>query len=129
MSVDRTDHGWVNSSDSAELTACGETMAVVRKKTLLRILACHDAERTGISVTEADVRATSDWFRRSFGLLADEEFSSWTDRHNLTEAAFARAMHDFFVVRRLEEVYAREINELVSDQIAISTARLRCSSE
>jgi hypothetical protein len=128
MSFDRTIDGWIKADDAARLTACGETMAVVRKKALLRILACHDADRAGISVTDADIKATCDWFRRGFGLLADEDFSRWIECQKLTEAAFARAMHDFTVVRLLEEAYAEEINELVPDQIAISTARLRSSA-
>jgi hypothetical protein len=127
MSFDRTIDGWIKADNAARLTACGETMAVVRKKALLRILACHDVDRAGISVTDADIKATSDWFRRGFGLLADQDFSRWIERQKLTEAAFAKAMHDFTVVRLLEEAYAVEINELVPDQIAISAARLRSS--
>jgi hypothetical protein len=125
MSFDRTIDGWMKADDAARLTACGETMAVVRKKALLRILARHDADRVGISVTDADIKATADWFRRGFGLFTDEDFSRWIECQKLTEAAFARAMHDFTVVRLLEAAYAEEINELVPDQIAISTARLR----
>src|SRR5204862_5560393 len=108
------------SDDAARLTVCGDTMAVVRKRVLLRILARHEAERTGLSVTEAEVQATSDWFRRGFGLLADKELSRWIECQGLTEAAFAGVMHDFTVVRLLEEAYAEEINGLVSNQIAIS---------
>jgi hypothetical protein len=128
MSFDRTIDGWLKADDATRLTACGETMAVVRKKALLRILALHDADRAGISVTDADIKATSDWFRRGFGLLADEDFSHWIECQKLTETAFAKAMHDFTVVRLLEEAYAEDINELVPDQIAIGTARLRPSS-
>jgi hypothetical protein len=127
MSFDRTIDGWMKT-DAAGLTACGETMAVVRKKALLRILARHDADRAGISITDADIKATSDGFRRGFGLLADEDFSHWIACQKLTEAAFAEAMHDFAVVRLLEESYAGEIDRLVPDQIAISTARLRSSA-
>jgi len=100
-------------------------MAVVRKKALLRMLARHDADRAGISISDADIQATSDWFRRGFGLSADEDFSRWIECQKLTKAAFASAMHDFAVVRLLEEAYAEEIDELVPDQIAISTARFR----
>jgi hypothetical protein len=115
----------MKADDAARLTACGETMAVVRKKVLLRILACHDAERAGVSVTEADVQATSDWFRGGFGLMADEEFSRWMKCQKLTESDFAKAMHDFTVVRLLEDAYTEEIDHLVAAQIAISSARLR----
>jgi hypothetical protein len=128
MSFKSAIDGWMRADDAARLTACGETMAVVRKKALLRILACHDADRAGISVTDADIKATSGWFRRGFGLLADEDFSHWIECQNLTEAAFAKAMHDFTVVRLLEEAYTEEIDQLVPAQIAISTARLRSSA-
>jgi hypothetical protein len=128
MSFDRTIDGWVRADDAARLTACGETMAVVRKKALLRILARHDVDRAGVSITDADVQATSEWFRRGFGLMAAEDLSHWIKCQGLTEAAFARAMHDFTVVRLLEEAYAGEIDALVPDQIAISTARLRSSA-
>ncbi|TYO68389.1 hypothetical protein FXV83_00725 [Bradyrhizobium hipponense] len=125
MSVERTIDGWIKTNDAAELTACGETMAVVRKKCLLRILACQDADRANISITGSDIQATSDWFRRGFGLLAEEDFSHWIESQKLTKAAFASAMHDFTIVRLLEQAYAEEIDELVPNQIAISTARLR----
>lgn len=128
MSFDRTIDGWMKTNDAAELTGCGETMAVVRKKCLLRILACHDADRANISITGSDVQATSDWFRLGFGLVAEEDFSHWIDSQKLTRAAFASAMHDFTITRLLEQAYAEEINELVPNQIAISTARFRSSA-
>jgi hypothetical protein len=34
-------------------------------------------------------------------------------------------MHDFTLVRALEQAYAPEVDALVHDQIAVSTARLR----
>jgi hypothetical protein len=124
MSSVRSQDGWSKDQNGAELTACGETIAVVRKKALLRVLARHAADRAGIQVKEADLKETSDWFRRNFGLIADEEFSSWIERQGLTELAFAKAMQDFTIVRLVEEAFAEEIDQLVPDQIAISTARL-----
>jgi hypothetical protein len=125
MSFDRGAGGWFKTEGSGELTACGETLAVVRKKALLRILARRDADRTKIRVTDADVQATSDQFRRNFGLTDGNDLTDWITHQGLTEAAYAQAMHDFTIVRLLEEAYAEEINELVPDHIAISTARLR----
>jgi len=114
-----------NATDSTRLTACGESMAVVRKKALLRILARHDAACAGIIITPAEITATSEWFRRDFGLEADEDFLHWMEDQRLTDATFANAMHDFALVRLLEEHYAGQIDDLVSNQISISTARLR----
>lgn len=123
MNSDRAIGGWFKAEKAAVLTACGETMAVVRKKALLRILARRDADRENIRITDIDIQVTSEWFRREFGLVQDEDLSRWMTDQGLTEAAFATAMRDFTVVRLLEEAYAREIDELATDQIAISTAR------
>jgi hypothetical protein len=116
--------GWFKVDEAAALTACGETMAVVRKKALLRILARRDADRADINITDAEIEVTSERFRRDFGLMREEDLSRWIVSRGLTEATFATAMRDFTVVRLLEEAYAREIDELVPDHIAISTARL-----
>jgi hypothetical protein len=125
MSSDREAGGWFKSDGFGERTASGETVAVVRKKALLRILACRDADRTKIHVTDTDVQATSEQFRQNFRLADEKDLANWIESQGLTEAAYARAMHDFTVVRLLEDVYAKEIDELVPDHIAISTARLR----
>lgn len=126
MSIDRTAGGWIKAADTdAALTECGETMAVVRKKVLLRILACHDAERAGIRITDADIAAASADFRRGFGLEQEDDFVAWLTKRKLSPTAFARAMHDFTLVRALEQAYAPEVDALVHDQIAVSTARLR----
>lgn len=125
MSADREAGGWFKKDGSEGVTASGESLAVVRKKALLRILARRDADRTQMLVTDADVQATSEQFRQSFGLAKAEDLARWIEHEGLTDAAYARAMHDFTVVRLLEEAYAKEIDELVPDHIAISSARFR----
>lgn len=126
MSFDRT--AGTKQGDGATLTDCGETLAVVRKKALLRILACHHAERAGIQVTDADIAATSEGFRREFGLEKERDFAEWMEKRKLSRATFAKAMRDFTFVHALEQTYAREIDDLVDDQIAVSTARLWCGA-
>jgi hypothetical protein len=125
MSSDGEAGGWFKSDGFGARTASGETVAVVRKKALLRILACRDADRVKIHVTDTDVQATSEQFRQNFGLADEKDLANWIESQGLTEAAYARAMHDFTVVRILEDAYAKEIDELVPDHVAISTARLR----
>jgi len=125
MSSDGEAGGWFKSDGFGARTASGETVAVVRKKALLRILACRDADRVKIRVTDTDVQATSEQFRQNFGLADEKDLTNWIESQGLTEAAYARAMHDFTVVRILEDAYAKEIDELVPDHVAISTARLR----
>jgi hypothetical protein len=108
-----------------ELTACGETLAVVRKKVLLRILARESAERSRLSITDADLERTSEQLRSEFNLLENDEHSRWLTDQGLTPAAYSRAMRDFTIVRLLEETYAERIDELVAEHVAISAVRLR----
>jgi hypothetical protein len=126
MNTDHALSGLIKAADpDAALTECGETLAVVRKKVLLRILACHDAEHAGIRLTEADIATASANFRRSFGLESEGEFTAWLLKQKLSRTAFAKAMHDFTLVCALEKAYAPQIDALVHEQIAVSTARLR----
>ncbi|WP_407520163.1 hypothetical protein [Methylobacterium oryzisoli] len=119
--------GPARADGADEPTACGETLAVVRKKALLRILARREAARGGLAVTQAAVEAEAALFRAAAGLHDDAALAGWLDTAGLSGAAFATAMHDFALVRLLEDRLAREIDGLVSDQIAVSTARLRAA--
>lgn len=106
-------------------TASGETWAVARKKTLLRILARREAERLGLRVAEADLQATTEHFRRSYGLDESGDLARWRAAQGVSEAAFALAMHDFTMIRLVEAALAADIDGLVDDHIAVGTARLR----
>lgn len=117
--------GWSSSDRSDRLTACGETLAVVRKKALLRILARREADRANIRPTDGDIQAMSDQFRQSFGFADADALAQWLQASGLSPASYATAMRDFTVVRLIEEYYSREIDDLVADQVAISTARTR----
>jgi hypothetical protein len=121
--------GWFTPDQPDRLTACGETIAVVRKKALLRILARREADRENLRPTDADVEAMSEQFRQAYGLVEGDELARWLHANALSLENYAAAMHDFAVVRLVEEFYAREIDDLVPDQIAISTARFRQAND
>lgn len=106
-------------------TACGETLAVLRKKALLRLLARREAARLGLVVTQAEMQAEAERFLAAAGLDDGAALAGWLDASGLGEAAFAAALQDFALVRLLEDRLAREIDALVPDQIAVSSARLR----
>ncbi len=125
MSSDREAGGWFKSGGVEERTASGETLAVVRKKALLRILARRDADGAKIRITDADVQATSEWFCQNFGFADKTDLARWIKCQSLSDTAYMQAMRDFTAVRLLEDAYAKEIDELVPDHIAISMARLR----
>jgi hypothetical protein len=121
----QTSHGWSTGDPGERLTACGESVAVVRKKTLLRLLARREADRANLSATEADVQAMSDQFRLSHGLTRDEDWERWRCAGGLSPDGYSTAIRDFVLVRLVEEHFAQEIDGLVSDHIAVSAARVR----
>lgn len=117
--------GWSSAEQPDRVTACGETLAVVRKKTLLRILARREAERADLHPSDADVEAMAQHFRQHHGLLDSDELSRWLDSQALSHEGFITAMRDFTVVHMVEKQYAGDIDRLVADHIAVSTARCR----
>jgi hypothetical protein len=117
--------GWSTGEADGCQTVCGESIAVVRKKALLRLLARREAERASLHPTDADVQAASEQFRSSHGLSRDEDWERWRAASGLSTDGYAIAMRDFVLVRLVEEHLAREIDALAPDHIAISTARVR----
>jgi hypothetical protein len=117
--------GWFGSDRPDRLVAGGETIAVARKKALLRILARREADRANIRPNETDIRAMSEKFRQSFGLTDDDTLAKWLAANGLSPENYAAAMRDFTVVHLVEEYFAGEIDDLVQEQVAISTARHR----
>jgi hypothetical protein len=117
--------GWFSPDASDRPAAAGEAIAVVRKKALLRILARREAERANIRPSAAEIEDMSEQFRRSFGLTDAAAFARWLAASALGPEGYEAAMRDFAVVRLVEDYCAREIDALVPEQVAISSARLR----
>jgi hypothetical protein len=101
----------------------GETLPVVRKKVLLRLLARHEGTRLGLEITPDELQARADRFRTEYGLLTAEDTARWLEAEGLTVDAFTALMRDFCMVEKLEQLYERQIDQGVADQIRVSTAR------
>jgi len=101
----------------------GETLKVVRKKVLLRLLAGHETERLGISPTDDDVHQMARDFRRQFGLLTEADTREWLAQAGLSVEDFTEVMSDFAAIRILERLYVREIDRGVPNHIRINAVR------
>jgi hypothetical protein len=117
--------GWFGSDRPDRLVAGGETIAVARKKALLRILARREADRANIRPTEADIQDMTGRFRQNFDLTDADTLANWLAANGLSPESYAAAIRDFAIVRLVEEYFAGEINDLVQEQVAISSARHR----
>jgi hypothetical protein len=109
--------------DPDQVLRIGETLPVVRKKVLLRLLARHEGARLGLEITPDELQERADRFRAEYGLLTAEDTARWLVAEGLTVDAFTALMRDFCLVERLEQLYERQIDQGVADQIRVSTAR------
>jgi hypothetical protein len=107
----------------------GETLAVLRKKTLLRILARNEAAHIGLEVTAQEVQEVADSFRVDYGLHSADALRAWLADVGLTLSAFSVLMRDVALVQKLEHLYDREIDQGVADQIRLARVRGWSSSE
>ena len=106
----------------------GETLKVVRKKVLLRLLAVREMERLRISVTDDQVNEMARDFRRQFGLLTQADTREWLAETGLSVEEFTEVMSDFAAVRIMERLYAPAIDRDVPNHIRINAVREFTSS-
>ena len=99
-----------------------ESMAVSRKKTLLRILALREAARMGLTVNDAEVQAFAVKFRRGFRLADESDLERWLAASGLSQRRFGDLLHDFTMILKLEALLEPEIERRLADQHAIWTA-------
>jgi len=115
-----------HSKVAADLRArekCGESDAVVRKKTLLRLLARKEAARSDLRPTSTEVQAMSEKFRNSFSIHDGAAMEKWLNSKQLSVASYVEAMHDFILVDSLEAAFSEEIDILALEHVAVSSAR------
>jgi hypothetical protein len=100
----------------------GETLATLRKKQLLRIIARQEAERLGWKLTVEEIQEYADRFRTQNGLTAQETMLAWMEAEGVTEAAFWQYINDACLIDRLERLHGQEIDTGLADQLRIATA-------
>jgi hypothetical protein len=103
----------------------GETMPVVRKQQLLRVLSRREAERIGIQLTPEEVSQTVNGFRHRYGLTDDDETQRWLSEADLSWAQFVEAMAEMTMVEKMERVYSVEVDAALHRLIKLAQARAR----
>jgi hypothetical protein len=100
----------------------GETLAALREKQLLRLLARREAERLGWGLSPEEVQDRGDRFRVERGLGSPAATRAWMAAEGLTEAAFWRFVQDTCLVERLQRLHGPEIDAGLPDQLRVATA-------
>lgn len=111
--------------EAGELSRCGETFAVVRKKILLRLLAREHAERLGLDVTEDELRRRLREYRAAYGLESKAEAQRFLDEEGLSLEDLLDVLRDAALVEALEERLRAEIAALERAQVSSTMARER----
>jgi len=110
--------------ESEDTPLCvGETIATLRKRMLLRLLAREVGERLGWRLIVEEVEAYAARFRAKFGMLAPDAMRAWMAIVGLTEDEFWRFVNDALLIERLERLHSVEIDRGLADQLRLLTAR------
>lgn len=100
------------------------SVAELREKQLLRILARREAERMGWQLSETEVQEKAEAFRGRCGLDTAESAGGWMDAEGLSETAFWEFINDACLIDRLRRLYGHAIERGLVDQLRIATASL-----
>jgi hypothetical protein len=110
--------------DEAEaLLRTGETLEVLRKKVLFRLLARWTGERIGLTVSPEETQHAVDDFRRAFGLERRADVEAWARAERVTNDMFLQVIRDGAMVEKLNRLYNHQIGADLAAQICMSTAR------
>ncbi|MBG0566020.1 TfuA-like protein [Actinoplanes aureus] len=101
----------------------GETVAVLRKKVLLRLLARQEAERLGLRAGDDEVQLAVDDFRRRCGLLTLADTQAWAAAEGVTSDDLVEVITDGVLIDKLEQLYGHRIDGGLPRQVRMSTAR------
>ncbi len=107
----------------------GQTLEVVRKKVLLRILAGREAARLGCEPTPAEVQAVVDSFRMRHELGTAESIARWLEREGLEETSVLAFLRDLAAVGKVQTVLGPEIDRFLADHVRIDGVRTRTRGE
>ena len=118
----------IEPTDSGDLMPV-ESLEVARKKVLLRLLIRREAERRGLSVTEEEMQASADDFRREKGLLTVEQAHQWFETNGLTEAGFVQIVRDRSLSEQISGLMRQEIEREVADQVRVSREGVRTEAD
>jgi hypothetical protein len=108
----------------AVLARQGENSIVTSKKALLAYLAIQEAKRIGLEVTEGEVQAASDNFRRRYNLQDAEATDEWLRNAGLSLEAYSAVMRDFAAILKLERHYVGIIEPMLKNHRRVATAQM-----
>lgn len=101
----------------------GETIAGLRKRVLMGLLAEHEAERLGLAVSDEAVAAASRWLRGRFDLLRRDELLGFLDFAGLSVDEYGRALRTLTTLDAVQRHHAAAIDAALPRQRALLSVR------
>ncbi len=86
----------------------------------------QEVERIDLEISDREIQATSDTFRRQFGLLDNQDTEQWLQNAGLTIDAYSAMIRNFTAVMKLEKHYTSIIEPLLVNHYRIATAQNAC---
>jgi thiopeptide-type bacteriocin biosynthesis protein len=115
--------------DDAPQERHGESLEVIRKKILLRLLARREADRLGIVACAQELQDALDSFRLKYGLLTTDEMTRWLESEGLKPETIRRIMYDLVLLRKIEQLNDCDIAREIQDHIRLSSVRHRLTKD
>jgi len=115
--------------DPAVVPWTGETIPIVRKQQLLRVLANIESDRLGLTVTPEEIERTTNNFRLRYNLVDPDETTRFLAEAGLDWPEFLQAMADMTAVEKMERVYTLEVDAGVARLIRLAQVRRRINDE
>jgi hypothetical protein len=126
--VNEVDRALAARSDEIDLdptlpTWSGDSMAMLRKQTLLRVLARREADRQGLSLTADEVTATLANFRARYELTDDATLDAFLAEAGLSWEELVQGVADITMVDRIERFLRFEVDREVGRHLRLTQAR------
>jgi hypothetical protein len=106
-----------------------ETIALGRKKVLLRILARQAVRELGIAIGPHEVQRMSDALRRLTRLTCRTDMLQWLADCNLSTEQYQGLLQDWAGCEALEKHFHAEIEHLLPGQLALHTMRAAAQTQ
>lgn len=111
------------SAERAEPSLDPEALDCERREVLLRLLARDELARRGVVVGDEAVQHAADTFRRANGLSGADDMLRWMRDAGLALEDFTEIMRDHAGLAILDELYAREVDWQLPQQLQLHSSR------
>ncbi len=105
--------------EAASRAAAGVPLWALRKEALTQMLAHDAAASLGVSVSEEELSAVWQQFRKGAGIESAQDEVAWLAREGMTREMLEQRLHDLALLPKVEERCARRVDVALPDFAAV----------